>query len=422
MFKKIIIFTLLGLTKVSFAQGTQLQVLVEEALKGRPLLEAAKYEADAKEAEIGPKGSYEDPMLEIAATNYPSDTLSAGEFGMTGNELSITQKIPFPGKLTKLRNAARFEFESKSSTYGQMRLDLIREVRIAFWELFLVYKKKDILGEQISLVGQLVSVMRSKYTLGKASQAELLAMQAEEGNLKDELLTVEKEIQVKSGALNRAVGRDSNSPLERPELSAKPLLDLSKLNEETLKSKILERNPGLMSKKHDLSASDEKLAFTKRNYLPDFEFRLAYMDRVPSPGDRGVNLVSGGVGFTIPLWAFSKQSEELQGARAERARSERLLEEERRNIQYQVHTMFAELRESHDRLRLYEGGLVPLAKQAVLSGKTAYLIGKFEYGAMVNLIKNRFQTEFAYNEALITYLSRIAEFEALLGEPLGVNP
>ncbi len=422
MLKKMIIFIFLGIPVTSFCQGTQLQDLVEEALKGRPLLEAAKYEVKAKEAEIGPKGSYEDPMLEIAATNYPSDTLKAGELGMTGNELSITQKIPFPGKLTKLRNAARYEFQSTTSTYEQMRLDLIREVRIAFWELFLAYKRKDILTEQISLIGQLVSVMRSKYTLGKASQAELLAMQSEEGNLKDELLTVEKEIEVKSGDLNRAVGRDSNAPIPRPELSAKPTLDLSAINEESLKNKILERNPGLMSKKHDLSASDEKLAYSKRNYLPDFEVRLAYMERVPSPGDRGVDLVSGGIGFTIPLWAFSKQSEELQGARAERARSERLLEEERRHIQHQVHTMFAELRESHDRLQLFEGGLVPLARQAVVSSKTAYLTGKLEYVAMVNLIRNRFQTEFNYNEALITYLSRIAEFEALLGEPLGVKP
>ncbi len=422
MLKLIVTFLSVLIPLACYSQSAKLQDLIEEALKGRPVLEAARYEAMAKEAEIGPKGSYEDPMVEIAALNYPSDTLSAGEMGMTGNEISVTQKIPFPGKLTKLRKATRFEFESKSSTYGQMRLDLISEVRIAFWELFLAYQKRDILKEQIALIGQLVSVLRSKYTLGNVSQAELLALQAEEGNLKDELLTAEKQIQVKSGDLNRSVGRNSNSFLGRPELSARAKIDLSNLNEDSLQAKILERNPGLMAKKHDLSASTEKLDYTKKNYLPDFEFRLAYMDRVPSPGDRGVDFVSGGIGFTIPLWAFSKQSQELQGAVAERARSERLLEEERRHIQHLVHTMFSELRESHARLQLYEGGLIPLARQAVVSSKTAYLTGKLDYVAMVTLVKNRFQTEFAYNEALVTYLSRIAEFEALLGEPLGVSP
>lgn len=410
------------MSSVALSEDGQLQILIEEALKGRPLLEAARHEALAKEAEIGPRGAYEDPMIEIAALNYPSDTLSAGEMGMTGNEISIKQKIPFPGKLTKLRNAARFEYESTSSTYGQMRLDLIREVRIAFWELFLAYQKRDILKEQIALIGQLVSVMRSKYALGKVSQAELLALQAEEGNLKDEILTAEKQIKVRSGDLNRAVGRDSNSPLDRPVLSNRPKFDFATLSEDALKTKILERNPGLMARKHDLNASEEKLAFTKRNYLPDFELRLAYMDRVPSPGDRGVDFVSAGIGFSIPLWAFSKQTEERQGAAAERARSERLFEEERRHIQHLVHTMFSELRESHDRLQLYEGGLIPLARQAVVSSKNAYLTGKLDYVAMVTLVKNRFQTEFSYNEALVIFQSRIAEFEALLGESLGGNP
>ncbi|MGK5087342.1 TolC family protein [Bdellovibrionota bacterium FG-2] len=399
-----------------------LQNLIEEALKNRPALEAVKYEAIAKEAEIGPRGSYDDPMLGYSALNYPSDTLSPGELGMTGNEFSITQKIPFPGKLSKLRNAARHEYTAKSAGYSQKKLELIKEVRVAYFELFLAYKKKDIVTEQVSLMGQLISITRSKYTLGKAQQAELLALQLEEGNLRDELLTAEKKIRVKAADLNQAVGRPSETALGRPELPPKPSFDFSVLSEESLLEKMHIKNPSLRAMQSELAASDSKLSFAKWNCLPDFEFRVAYMKRQPSPGDRGVDLISGGVSLSIPLWAFSKQSEEVRSASAEKVRSEKLLDEERLHLNHQVKTMYADLEESDKRMRLYDGGLVPLARQAVLSAKSSYLTGKLEYVAVVNLIRNRFQIEFAYNEALVSYQSRIAEFEALIGESLGAKP
>lgn len=401
---------------------TKLQILVEEALKNRPALEAVKYEAQVKEAEIGPNGSYEDPMVGFSATNYPADTLSGGEFGMTGNEFSITQKIPFPGKLSKLRDAARYEFESKTAGYSQKKLDLIKEVRVAFFDLFLAYKKQDIVTDQISLLGQLISVTRSKYTLGKAQQAELLALQVEEGNLRDELLTADKQIRVKTGDLNRAIGRPIDSALGRPELPSTRALDVSALSEEYLLEKLHSKNPSLKAMRLDVEVSDAKLSYAKWNYLPDFEFRFAYMKRQPSPGDRGVDLVSGGVALSIPLWAFSKQSEEVRSASAEKLRSEKLLDEERQHLRHLVHTMYTELYESDKRVHLFEGGLLPLARQAVLSAKSAYLTGKLEYVAVVNLVRNRYQTEFTYNEALVSYQSRIAEFEALLGESLGAKP
>ncbi len=396
----------------------KLQNLIDEALMNRPALEAARYEAIGKEAEIGPKGAYEDPMLGFAALNYPSDTLSAGNLGMTGNEFSLTQKIPFPGKLSKLQNAARHEYEARSASYTHKKLDLIKEVRVAFFELFLAYKKQDIVTEQIALVGQLISVTRSKYTLGKAQQAELLALQLEEGNFRDELLTAEKKIRVKAADLNQAIGRPSDTQLGRPELPPMPSFDFTVLSEESLLEKMYAKNPSLKSMHSELAASDSKLSYAKWNYLPDFEFRVAYMKRQPSPGDRGVDLVSGGVALSLPLWAFSKQSEEVRGASAEKAKAEKLLDEERLHLRHQVKTMYADLEESDKRMRLYNGGLVPLARQAVLSAKSSYLTGKIEYIAVVNLIRNRFQIEFTYNEALVSYHSRIAEFEALLGEEL----
>lgn len=123
--------------------------------------------------------------------------------------------------------------------------------------------------------------------------------------------------------------------------------------------------------------------------------------------------------MSLPIWTFSKQSEEVKGARAQEAKSDALLNEERNHILHSVHTIFSELQEANKRLSLFGGGLLPLAEQSTQSGKLAYSTGKIEYASLLNLIKTRFQTELSYYEALVNYESKIAELEALLGEPLG---
>jgi len=395
-----------------------LKDLVNEAISKRPVLQAARHEIDSKEAQISPKGAYENPMLGLSAMNYPIDTLSPGEFGMTGNEFSLTQKIPFPGKLSKLSSAAEYEYLGKKAEYSNKELQLIMEVKLAYYALFVAYKRRNLLNEQLSVIRTLITVMRSKYTLGRAPQAELLSLQVEEANLMDQVLTADKQIAVKTGDLNHAVGRRTHHEIGQPEELKKTPINLSKLTEQAIGKKILAKNPGLKAMQSGFDAADSKLSYAKWNYLPDFEFRGTYTRRQPSPGDRGIDFVSGGVALSIPLWAITKESEEVKSARAEKSKAEALVDEERIHMLHMVHTSYSELEEAQGRLKLIEGGLLPLVRQAVQSGKSAYLTGKMEYSTVLNLIRQRFQTEVSYNEALANYESKIAEFEALLGEPL----
>lgn len=395
-----------------------LKDLITEALNQNPDLRASRFDAEGKEAKIGPSGSYEDPMISLEAQNYPVDTLSSREFGMTGNQISVLQKIPFPGKLSKLRLAATYEYNAQRETYTASQLNLIKMVRMGFYGLFLSHKRKEILEEQLNIIRQLISVIRSRYILGKVTQAELLSFQLEEANLLSELLTAQKQIDLKTGDLNHALGRAAHHTIGRPENLLVTSINLNKVTEQSIINRALARNPSLKSMKNEAEAAESRLSYARWNYLPDFEFKFGYMLRQPSPGDRGVNFISGGVGLTIPLWALSKQSEEVKSAAASHTKAEAKLEEQRNKLLHDIHNLYAELKEAHKRLNLYESGTMPLAKQAVITGKSAYLSGKMEYTAVLNLVRSRFQTEIGYFETLTQHEEKITELEALLGEPV----
>lgn len=396
--------------------------LVKEALENNQSLRVTKYEALAKEAEIGPKGAYEDPMVGFAAQNYPVDTYNPREMGMTGNEISITQKVPFPGKLTKLQKATSEEYEGSRQFYSSKQLQVIKDVRINYYQLFLAYKKLDVLIEQRNVVRQLIATVRNKYTVGKAPQAELLNLQMEEANLIEQSIMAEKAITVKVGELNLLIGRPADHPLEgRPSEIPKTKLQMDNITEKVLGEKALKNNPEVKSAAHELSATEHKLTIAKLGYLPDFEFRVGYMMRQANPDDRGVNLVSGMVSMSIPIWAFTKQSEEVKGALAEKAKSESAFSETRLRLLQMVNSLFADLKEADRRLLIYEGGLLQIARQAVSVGRNSYLTGQIDYATLLGTLKNRFQTEINYFEALVSYESQIAALEALLTEPLQVG-
>ncbi len=397
----------------------KLKDLIKEALLQNPLQKAAEQEVISQKAMIGPSGAYEDPMFGFEAKNYPVDTWSRRQEGMTGNEISLSQKIPFPGKLSSLRRATTFEYDSKKEMFYQKKLELIKKVKMAYYELSLAYKKQEVLREQRNLIRQLIVVTRNKYAVGKIPQAELLNFQTEEANLIDQLLGAEREIQAKKSNLNYSLGRTEKGLSGKPEELVITPLDLEKLTPEIIANKIQQKNPGLKAVQHQAEASGKKLTYAKLGYLPDFELMAAYMFREPSPDNtRGVDMASGKISLTIPLWAFSKQSEQIKGARAEKAKADALLAEEQNNLLRMTRTLYSELKETHKRLELYKTGILPLAKQAIASGKSAYLANRLEYATLLNLIHHRFQSEFGYNEAIVNYESKIAELESLTGETL----
>lgn len=418
----ILILVSLGTGWVHAEKGIQvlrLKDAIQKALDQNPDLKSLKFEALRMEAEAGPKGSYEDPMLSFEAMNYPVDSWNARDFGMTGRQVSLIQKIPFPGKLSKQSRAMLQKYEAAREKFFENQLNLIKSVKVIFFELSLAYKKKDILQEQKKLIHQMVAIARSKFTLGKMSQAELLNFQVEEAGLLEQLLGVEKEIRSKGAELWEIMGYESD--FKRPEEIQKTLIDLSQIEEQKILEKILAKNPKLKAAEREKESSETLLSSAKWGYLPDFELMASYTFRLPNPDDRGTDVMSGRIGMTLPLWAISKQSHEVKAARLDLLRSEAMVDGARLFLKKSVRSIIASIKEAHEKLRLYEGGLLQMTEQAVQSGKSAYLTGKIEYATLLNSINTRFKTEYNYFETVIGHEITIAELEALLAEPVAAQ-
>lgn len=396
-------------------QSIHLEELIKEALEKSPMLRMNKYETERKNAQIGPKGSYEDPMIEVEAMDYPASSLNPDRSDMRSHQLSVSQKIPFPGKLTEIKNAAIQEYKAQKEMYKVQELELIKIVKMIYYNLCLLTKKKEIFNEQLGLIRQLISATKNQYILGKISQAELINFQLEEAGLLEQVVTLEKEMNLRKGDLNHALGREQHHILGKVQEFKMNSIEFSEINKEKIGERVIENNPSFKSKKYEVQAAENNLAYSKKGYLPDFEFKMTY--NKPSDSSR-MNSYSGMIGISIPLWFSSKQSEEIKDAVAQKSSAEAKLEEEKIHLLHMVHSLYSELEEANKKVKLYKEGLLPLSRQALISGKSAYLTGKMEYATLHNIIKTRFQTEFSYHEYMVQYETKVVELENLIGERL----
>jgi len=88
--------------------GLALEALVAEALARNPEIRAAREREGALRERIPQAGALEDPMIGFGILNVPRN-FELDEEDMTAKELSLSQKLPFPGKLEAAAEAAGYE-------------------------------------------------------------------------------------------------------------------------------------------------------------------------------------------------------------------------------------------------------------------------------------------------------------------------
>lgn len=405
------------------SQGTlSLDELIKHALENNQELKATRHEVLAEEAEIGPAGALPDPMLGVNAMNLPTNSLSLRDDDMSGVEVSLSQMIPFPGKRAKLREAARKTADAAEMSFEEKKWQIVKRVKDLYYELYLAHQRETLIEDQKKIVTQMISAMRSQYTLGKVPQAAILSLQVEEANLIEESLKSESDIKVKQNELNHVLGHSHTYLSGRPEQIKNPSIDFQNMTEDEAAKFVASNSPRLKAMQAAVEAREARLDYAKKEYLPDFQVMAGYTFRQPTRmGSDGTDMVSAGVGITLPIWASSKQSEQVKGAAAQKAKTEAELRDMRLMIEHEARGAFAELREAQKRVELFEGGLMQLTQQAVASGRSAYLTGKMDFATLLEALRTQYKTNYAYQEALAKREMKIAQLEALASRALGAK-
>jgi outer membrane protein, heavy metal efflux system len=388
----------------------RLQSLVDEAAEQNPEIAAMRRRFDMMRARVPQAKALPDPMLGYGyagnAAPLPPFDVQRGD-PASARTLSFTQEIPYPGKLALKGRMANVAAEAEYWEYEQTRLNVIAEVKDAYFDLFFLHKAVETVTKNKELLEKFARIAEAGFSVGKGLQQDVLKAQVEISKLIEELTVLEQRREVAEARLNSLLYREPGSPLGRPE-EVRPRDFTPSLAE--LQQTALENYPALRAQRRRVDREQYGVQLAQKEFYPDFTVALTYFNRPGLPEMYGVN-----VGVKIPLYFWQKQRPAVAEAAASAA-------SERQRAENTTSILFYRIRDRHlaaataGRLvKLYGTTIIPQATLSLESAIAGYEVGKVDFLTLLdNLITLR-SYELSYYEQLANAEKAIAALEPLVG-------
>jgi outer membrane protein TolC len=390
----------------------KLEDLIAEALQNNPQLRAARNQTAAARTKVNQATSWEAPQ--VGAEFYQTPIQSFPNPVKDGMETDyfVQQMFPFPGKLAAMGKAAESNANMVEQGYKALERKILRELKSAYYELYLVQRKIQINAENQDLMRRFVEIASKQYEVGMGKQQDILRAQTELSTLVNSGINLQREKQVAESMINTILSRPANAPLGYvPDIEG----DVRRWTFEQLRPLALEARPELKAMSFNIEMNKADLSLSKREYYPDLMARVMYKDMVMTKND----FWSAMVGVSIPLapWSSGRYTSKVQ----ENELNVRKAEEEYANMRnmtlFEVQDALVRVQTSQNLVLLYKNTVIPQADQTLQATLAAYQTGKTEFLMLIDAYRMVLMSKLDYHMSVMNYMTN----QAALEQAVGVN-
>ena len=393
---------------VNVALGLSLDKVIEESLENNPEISAAQNRWEAAKAKVPQVRWWGDPQLGISFEKIPQGSYSLGAAKM--RMFSISQMIPFPGKLTLKGRMAQREVMIAKEEYEAKRQEIIAKAKSAYYRLFLVHKSIEIENEEKELIRKFEKIAETKYAVGQGSQHDVLKAQVELSLIADDLITLqEEELPTAEARLNATLNRPPRSPVGIPEKFTIPKLEESR---EEIEELALQARPALQAMEFAVEKSKTAYKLAKMEYLPNFmiKFMREEMETPMSTESTGGVMLS----INVPIW-FWKEGYGVSEKRAQKRSAEASFQAMKNMVLFEVQNALAKFNASERRVNLFKTSIIPQTEQALKAATIAYETGKVDFLTLMNSERMLRDARLKYYKVLAKHGTNQANLERIIG-------
>ena len=363
-----------------------LRIAVEQS----PELAAQRAMAEGASIGIVPAGALPDPKMKIAYESWPVTTFERWTRydPMTMLRVGFSQEFPGGKKLALRTQRAKQDEQRQFTMIDVQRAIVQRDAATAWVTRYFADKAEAKVTDQIAEAELAVETSNAQYRAGKATQAELIALQSAVVELKNRRTEIGVQVKRAKIALARFIGADVDRPLgDTPDLTRLPpavanTVDIDELPE--VRATLA---------REAVAAADANLA--REDYWPDWKVELSYAWRGNAPyiqvpflppqgGEPYAQLVSLELTVDLPLFGRTRQGPRLAAKLKELDAARAAREEAKRQQSAEVQGMAAEWESARTQAMRIKNDLIPLAIQrreaalAVYRGGTGTLAAVLE--------------------------------------------
>ena len=399
-------------------QNDSLDALVEQALERNPGIKQSFARYQAALQKLPQVGSLPDPMLNLTQYIRSPET----RVGPQTTMLSLSQKLPWFGKLSDKEKIAAKEAAVYRYLYEAEKAEIVRKLKLAYYSLGYIDQALAITKKDISVLEHYETLARARYEQGVGLQHGVVKLQAEITRDQNRLEELRKQRADLESALNSLRDFPPDSPVDKVFLKKKADV---RINSEDLYRIGRINRPEVQAALLQIEKNEKRIQLAKKNYWPDITIGGGFTNvnersdpaGIAMPPDQnGKNIYSFSVGINIPIHRRKYDAAVAEATEDEIA--------SRENYREAVNSMDASIRsigfriETLDRqVSLFENTLLPQAEQALRSIEAAYSTG--EVGVLELLDSERVLLNVRLSLAQFDsdYMKSIAETERAIGIP-----
>ncbi len=390
---------------------TPLSVLLEEAEKNNPQIEAARQSWQAANQVPTQVSTLPDPQFNVQQVNVGSPRPFAGytnsDFAYVG--LGVSQDFPYPGKLRLKGEIAKRDADVVQQQYESARRAVLAGVKSAYFQLAYLSKTLGILESDGELLQQVEKAADARYRSGMGNQQDLLRAQLEQTKLLREITMHHLEVAKLQAQIKQYLNRPQSSPdIEASELPETPL----PLIFEELLTAAKEQNPEISGAEKMVERQKLQVDLAHKDFYPDFNVQYMWQRTDPTQF-RAYYMLSFGV--RVPIYRGRKQRPELAQAEAALRRSRSESEVQLQQVAFELRSEYETAQKTAELLKIYSEGLLPQARAGFQAGIAAYQNNRQDFQALLASFLDVLHLDEEYWKSIAEREVALARLEQLTG-------
>ncbi len=383
-----------------------LDAAIERALAESPRLKSFGFARMASKGVRSQAGALPNPELGVEAENIGGQGPYKG-FDSAEVTYGVSQLVEIGGKRSARKEVASQGYEIASFEYQAARLDIIRDVTIAYAEavaakeaVALAEKQKSLANEVLTNVTERVNAAAEPLFQRSKSEVALATSDIALDKAQRDYTIARKQLAALWGADGTAVDIDSShfSEVSPPE----PLASVESVK----------RNPDFVRWDAELARSRANLNLEQANAIPDPSLSVGMRDFRDS-GDRAFV-----AGVSIPIPVFNMNRGNIERARQEVSKTE----SDKRSAEITIGTELSrsqqELENAYRQAQSLKNTIIPAAEKSYSLSRQGYRAGKFPYLEVLDAQRTLVEARAQYNDTLKEYHTKRAEVERLTAKHL----
>jgi len=401
-----------GTLMPSFAQVKEqmptfdLDRIIDLALERNPTIARAEGVIQQNEGGQVQAGAYPNPTISTqtarAALREPSSGTSLTEYGVT-----LNQPVEWPGKRAARQHAADAGLAGATVGLDEAKLNLIAEVKAAFYALLLAERTVDLLQQNSEIVQEVARIVKARVRSGEGPQFEAVKADVEVLKAKQEITKAKNDVRVKQVGLDTLTAGALGS---RYKVQGDFRSLQTHLSPEYIASRDLTHHPILKRQEKLVEQAEFTVDKERQSRVPDVTLFGGYAR------DIGREAVVAGVSLPTPLWY--RQQGHIAAALGTQRKEEAELIRIRNDLTREINQRAREAETAKEQILVYEEGLLKEAQEALRIARLSFQQGASSLLDVLDAQRVQRQIVVDYNQARFELSLALTRFERAVGGPL----